>query len=137
MTICYRDVLRPTAFRKAELLKSYYFECLCERCKDFLFDKEMDSVLCPNKCGTEVRGNLNIIYSLILFHVITTFLTSQVNVKQSQECPECNVKFDEDYIEKVAETEEATKMKIAEMGDNACEEFIYSLCLYGLFHSPY
>ncbi|XP_035704412.1 N-lysine methyltransferase SMYD2-B isoform X2 [Folsomia candida] len=95
VTISYRDVIKPTEIRKAELLKCYYFECQCERCSTFLFDNTMQSVVCPNKCDVEI------------------------NLKLHQECPKCKYKFEEDYIQKVADAEEAAKMKITEMGDTA------------------
>jgi len=63
VTICYRNTMRPTFIRKEELMRSYYFECQCERCNQNLYDDSMEAVICPGDgCGKEVNDKLIIIF---------------------------------------------------------------------------
>lgn len=97
--ISYIDQIDLPSTRCAELKKSYYFDCDCERCKDNSMEKKMNSMACPNdksECGA--------------------FLAPE-----DEKCSDCDTVITDEHRSRYDDVMDMTKNALQEMQNTRCK----------------
>lgn len=97
--ISYIDQIDLPATRRAELKKSYYFDCDCERCSDATIEPKMVAMACPNKTND-----------------CDNFIA-----QTDEKCSECGTEITDEHRQRYQDILEMTQQALQEMQEVRCE----------------
>lgn len=97
--ISYIDQMDLPETRCAELKKTYYFDCDCERCKDTSIAAKMEAMSCPND-SKDCDGYIAV---------------------TDEKCSECDTPITDEHRQRFADVTDMTKQALQEMQNTRCE----------------